>query len=156
MDNIRNRVRVGIIGGSRAGEAACRAAYEVGRLLAKRGAVIVCGGLGGVMETAARGAREAGGFSIGILPGASPADAGSSIDVAIATGLGYTRNSLVAMNADVLIAIDGEFGTLSEIAYGAIYGRPVVGLGSWEIRNVAPAASPAEAVDLALAAVRKS
>jgi len=155
MDNIRNRIRVGIIGGSRAGEAACRAAGEVGRLLAERGAVVVCGGLGGVMEAAARGAREAGGFSIGILPGASPADANSSIDVPIATGLGYTRNSLVAMNADALIAIDGEFGTLSEIAYGAIYGRPVVGLGTWEIRNVAPAATPAEAVDRALAAVRK-
>lgn len=155
MDNIRNRVRVGVIGGSRAGEAACRAAFEVGRLLAGHGAILVCGGLGGVMEAAARGAREAGGISIGILPGSSPADANASIDVAVATGLGYSRNSLVAMNADALIAIDGEFGTLSEIAYGAIYGRPVVGLGSWGIKNVAPAATPAEAVGLALAAVRK-
>lgn len=146
---------MGIIGGSRAGESACRTAYEVGRLLAERGAIVVCGGLGGVMEAAARGAREAGGFSIGILPGSSPADANASIDVPVATGLGYTRNSLVAMNADALIAIDGEFGTLSEIAYGGIYGRPVVGLGTWEIRNVAPAATPAEAVERALAAVRK-
>jgi hypothetical protein len=104
------------------------------------------------MRAAARGAREAGGLTVGILPGASPSDANPFIDVAVATGLGYTRNALVVMNADVLIAVAGEFGTLSEIAYGNIFGKPVIGLGSWEVKGVTPAASPEEAVRTALEA----
>jgi uncharacterized protein (TIGR00725 family) len=120
----RKRPRVALIGGSRPDPAFLETAHKVGRLLAERGAVLVCGGLGGVMEAAARGAKEAGGTTIGILPGGDRADANSSIDVPIATGLGYTRNSIVALNADAIIAVDGEYGTLSEIAYGIICGRP--------------------------------
>jgi len=152
-NEIRSRVRVGVIGGARAGAPALAQAAEVGRLIARGGAILVCGGLSGVMEAAARGAREAGGLTVGILPGTKPAEANPHIDVALATGLGTTRNSLVAMNADVLIAIDGEYGTLSEIAYGRIYGRTVVGLGTWTIEGVVPAASPEEAVRLAFEAV---
>jgi uncharacterized protein (TIGR00725 family) len=102
------------------------------------------------MEEAARGAKDAGGTTIGILPGNRTADANAYIDVPIATGLGFTRNSLVAMNADVLIAVDGEYGTLSEIAYGCVYGKKVIGLGTWDVKGVIPAKTPEEAVALAL------
>jgi uncharacterized protein (TIGR00725 family) len=151
--DIRSRVRIGVIGGSRAKAGSLAQAREVGRLIAQRGAVLVCGGLGGVMAEAAAGARSEGGLTIGILPGTQLSDANPHIDVALATGLGYTRNSLVAMNADVLIAVDGEYGTLSEIAYARIYGKTVVGLGTWEVKGVIPAASPEEAVRLAVEAV---
>lgn len=149
MDDIRGRFRVGVIGGSRAGQDALRAAERVGRLAAERGGVVVCGGLGGVMEAACRGAREAGGLTVGILPGTDPAAANAFVDVPLATGLGYTRNSLVALNADVLIAVDGAYGTLSEIAYGIIHGKTVIGLGTWDIKGVVPARTPEEAVELA-------
>jgi hypothetical protein len=150
MKDIRNRIRIAVIGGSRPGRQAADAAFEVGRLIARAGAVVVCGGLGGVMEAACRGAREEGGLAIGILPGASPADANPWVDVAVATGMGYTRNALVVMNADAVVAVDGEYGTLSEIAYGKIHGKKVVGLGTWDIKGVAAAATPEEAVRLAL------
>jgi len=150
MSDFRKKTRVAVIGGNRPGRAALDQAFEVGRRLAARGAILVCGGLGGVMEAAARGAREAGGLAIGILPGSSLADANPSIDIPIATGLGYTRNSLVVMNADVVVAINGEYGTLSEIAYGLIYGKRVVGLGTWDVKGVLTAHDPEEAVRLAL------
>lgn len=150
----RTRPRVALVGGSRPDPAFLETAHQVGRLLGERGAVLVCGGLGGVMDAAARGAKEAGGTTIGILPGGDRADANSWIDVPIATGLGYTRNSLVALNADAIIAVDGEYGTLSEIAYGIIYGKTVIGLGTWTIRGVFPARTPEEAVELAMKAAR--
>jgi len=149
MNDIRGRIRVGVIGGSRPDRAAARAAERIGRLVAERGGVLVCGGLGGVMEAACRGARKAGGLSIGILPGNDPAGANGFVDIAVATGLGYARNALVALNADVLVAVDGEYGTLSEIAFGIIYGKTVIGLGTWEVKGIIPAATPEEAVDLA-------
>lgn len=150
MINLRSRPRIGVIGGNRPKAEFLKLAYDVGRLIAKNGAVLVCGGLGGVMGEAARGAKEAGGTTIGILPGNRTSDANPHIDIAIATGLGTTRNSLVAMNADVLIAVDGEYGTLSEIAFGFIYGKKVIGLGSWDIQGVEPAGTPEEAVETAL------
>lgn len=150
MKDVRKRIRIAVIGGSRPGRQAVEAAFEVGRLIARAGAIVVCGGLGGVMEAACRGAREEGGLAIGILPGGSPADANPWVDVPIATGLGYTRNALVVMNADAVVAVDGEYGTLSEIAYGKIHGKRVVGLGSWEVKGVEPAATPEEAVRKAL------
>lgn len=150
MMNLSSKLRIGVIGGSRTGEEFLKLAHEVGRLIARHGAILVCGGLGGVMEEAARGAKEAGGMTIGILPGSHTAEANPYIDIPIATGLGYSRNSLVAMNADVLIAVDGEYGTLSEIAYGRIYGKEVIGLGTWEVRGVKKASTAEEAVILAL------
>lgn len=150
MPDIRKRTRIGVIGGARPDKASWKAAFEVGGLIARAGAILVCGGLGGVMEAAARGAQSAGGLTIGILPGLSPADANPHIDIPIATGIGYARNSMVAMNADVLIAIDGKYGTLSEIAYGMIYGKRIIGLGTWEIDGVITAATPEEAVQSAL------
>jgi len=150
MTNIRKKKRIAVIGGSRAGRQALETAREVGRLIARAGAILVCGGLGGVMEAASRGAREEDGLVVGILPGNSPADANSWVDVPIATGLGYTRNALVVMNADAVIAVDGEYGTLSEIAYGKIHGKKVVGLGTWDVKGVVTADTPEEAVRLAL------
>jgi len=150
MKDIRKRIRIAVIGGSRAGRQAIENAFEVGRLIARSGAVVVCGGLGGVMEAACRGAREEGGLVVAILPGGSPADANPWVDIPIATGLGYTRNALVVMNADAVIAVDGEYGTLSEIAYGKIHGKKVVGLGTWDVKGIVAATTPEEAVRMAL------
>lgn len=150
MKDIRKRIRIAVIGGSRPGRQALDTALEVGRLIARSGAVVVCGGLGGVMEAASRGAREEGGLVVGILPGNFPVDANPWIDIPIVTGLGYTRNALVVMNADAIIAVDGEYGTLSEIAHGLIHGKKVVGLRTWDVRGVAVAETAEEAVRLAL------
>ncbi len=146
---MREKIRIGVIGGSRPAAPYLEIAHELGVRIAEAGAVLVCGGLGGIMEAAARGAKEVGGSTIGILPGRDPAEANPFIDVAIATGMGYSRNSLVAMNADVLIAVDGEYGTLSEIAFGHIYGKPVIGLGTWDIKGLIAAATAEEAIRLA-------
>ncbi len=150
--NIRNKLRIGVIGGASPEDKWCRVAFEVGAHIAKNNGVLVCGGLGGVMEAAAKGAKQAGGQTLGILPSSSPQDANPYIDIAIATGLGYTRNSLVAMNADSLIAVDGQYGTLSEIAYGLIYGKKIIGIGTWNIQGVQIVPSAEEAVKLALMA----
>lgn len=107
------------------------AAREIGRLLGEAGAILVCGGLGGVMDAAARGVREGGGLSVGLLPDDDRAGAGRHLTVSLPTGLGETRNALVARSADVLIAVGGEFGTLSEIAFALKIGKPVVGLRTW-------------------------
>lgn len=150
MTEYRDKIRVGVIGGARPDSKFRKIAFEVGQLISEKGAILICGGLSGVMESAARGAKKAGGLSVGILPGNTPKDANSYIDIAIATGMGYSRNHLVVMNADVLIAIDGEYGTLSEIAYGCVHGKKVIGIGTWDIEGVVPVETAKEAVDLAL------
>lgn len=122
-----------VVGGGEAGEEILDVAQEVGRHLAKRGAVVVCGGLGGVMEAACRGAKLEGGTTVGILPTGDRHNANRYVDVAIATGMGEARNALVVRAADVVIAIDGEFGTLSEIALALRTGTPVVGIDTWEL-----------------------
>jgi len=119
---------VAVVGGSACTAQEAEWATAVGRLIADRGAVLLCGGLGGVMEAAARGAKAAGGLTIGILPGDDPADANASIDVAIATGMGEMRNALIVRAAQALIAIGGGWGTLSEIALARRTNTPVVGL----------------------------
>lgn len=126
-------------------------AEAVGRLVARRGAVLVCGGLGGVMEAACRGARGEGGTTIGILPGLDRSAANPHVEVAIATGLGEARNALVVRASDVLIAVGGAYGTLSEIALALKAGKRVVGLESWAIDGVRPAQGAEAAVDAALA-----
>ena len=125
-------------------------AEEVGRLLAQRGAVVVCGGLGGVMEAACRGARDAGGTTVGILPGLDRGAANPHVSVAVPTGLGEARNALVVRAADALIAVGGAYGTLSEIALALKAGKPVIGLGTWEIDGVERAERPETAVETAL------
>jgi uncharacterized protein (TIGR00725 family) len=152
--DIAKRPRIGLIGGSRAGKKFCEMAAEVGRLVAERGGILVCGGMAGVMEAACRGAKEAGGLTVGIIPGSRRTDANAFVDIAVATGMGYTRNSLVVMNSDVVIAVDGEYGTLSEIAYAFVHEKKVFGLSSWEIEGVVKAKDPRDAVERAFAAIR--
>ena len=129
------------------------AAEQVGRLVASRGALLVCGGLGGVMEAACRGAREAGGTTIGLLPGTDREDANPFVDVAVPTGLGEARNALVVRAADALVAIGGGHGTLSEIALALRTGKPVIGLGTWEIEGVRVAGGAEAAVTAAFDAL---
>jgi uncharacterized protein (TIGR00725 family) len=126
------------------------AAAEVGRLLAERGAVVVCGGRGGAMEAACRGAKKAGGLTVGILPGSDRSEANPYVDVVLPTGLGEARNALVVGAADVVIAIGGGYGTLSEIALALQARKRVIGLGTWEIEGVTAAESPEAAVAAAL------
>jgi uncharacterized protein (TIGR00725 family) len=131
-------------------------AYDVGRLLAEAGCTIVCGGLGGVMEAACRGAKAASGRTIGILPGSSRADANPYVDVAIATGMGEGRNVVIVRTADAAIAVGGGFGTLSELALLLRAGKRVVGLDTWEVSRggrdagILRAGSAADAVRLLL------
>jgi uncharacterized protein (TIGR00725 family) len=148
---------VAVAGSGVAPPADIEAAEAVGRLLAERGIVVVCGGLGGVMEAACRGARSAGGATLGILPGADRADANPFVDFAVPTGLGEARNALVVRACDALIAIGGAWGTLSEIALALRAGKRVVGVDTWELSRggspapgIIAAANPAEAVGLAL------
>jgi uncharacterized protein (TIGR00725 family) len=137
-------------------------AAEIGRLLARSGAVVLCGGYGGAMEAAARGVAEVGGVSIGILSRGSRTAANRYLSYSIPTGMGEMRNALIVRAADALIAVGGEFGTLSEIALSLKAGVPVVGLGTWELskegRSVGAfptATSPEEAVATALALIRR-
>ena len=122
---------VGVIGAGEAQPQALDWAHEVGRLLAEAGATLVCGGRGGVMEAACQGCHEAGGLTVGVLPGADVAGANPYVRVPIATDMGQARNVIIAQTAHVLIAIDGEYGTLSEAAIGPKLGKTVVGLGPW-------------------------
>ncbi len=151
---------VGVVGdGVCTGEVAATA-REVGRLLAERGCVVVCGGLGGVMEAACRGAKEAGGLTVGILPGDSRWHANPFVDVPIVTGMGEARNVLVVKTSQAVIAVAGRYGTLSEIALALKLGVPVVGLNTWQLSQagvpdtgIVTADSPLQAVDKALALV---
>ena len=137
-------------GGADVAPALLAEAETVGALLARQGAVVVTGGLGGVMEAACRGARMVGGTTLGLLPGGDRAAANRWVSVAVATGMGELRNGLVVRASDAVIAIAGEYGTLSEIALALKLGRRVIGLGTWEIDGVQRATDPAAAVKLAL------
>ena len=154
---------VAVVGAGHATPDEERVAEEVGRGLAVAGAVLVCGGLGGVMEAACRGAKAGGGTTVGILPGTSRADANPFVDVAIPTGLGELRNGLVVRAADALVAVGGEFGTLSEIALALKARKPVVALGGWELARggepveaIERAATPDDAVARVLAACERA
>jgi len=140
-------MRVSVIGGSVPSEAGLDAAREVGRLLGERGHTVVCGGLGGVMEAACRGASDAGGHTIGILPGEDRSAANEYVDTAIATGLGHARNALVVLNGDAVVAIDGAGGTLSEVGFSSVYDRAIAGIDAPDAPHVADVETPSEAVD---------
>jgi uncharacterized protein (TIGR00725 family) len=145
-------VQLAVVGAGAADPELADLSCQVGRAVAEAGAVLICGGLGGVMEGACRGAVEAGGLCVAILPGADPTTANPWATVVVATGLGHARNAVVVQSADAVIALPGSWGTLSEIALARKSGRPVVGLGAWdEVAGVRPAASPREAVNLAFA-----
>jgi uncharacterized protein (TIGR00725 family) len=148
---------IAVIGASDASPEELKLAEEVGRELSKQGAIVICGGLSGVMEAACRGASSLGGLTIGILPGDSAKAANPYVQIPIVTGLGYARNALVAKSAQAVIAIGGSYGTLSEIAYALQSNIPVIGLKTWALsRNgqtddsIIRMESPVEAVKTAL------
>ena len=143
---MKKRPVIAVIGGKRETRAVLKEAEEAGRLIVEGGAILVTGGLEGVMEAASKGANFAGGLAIGILPQDHKENANKFIDVPIATGLGIGRNVIIARTADALIAIGGEYGTLSEIAFGLQLGKPVIGIRSWDIKGVIPAYDAADAV----------
>ena len=153
---------IAVIGGARPTPEEAAIAEAVGRAVAESGATLICGGLGGVMEAACRGAKSAGGLTVGILPGTDPGEANPYVDIPIVTGLRCARNVIIARTAQAVIAVGGSYGTLSEMAYAINFGKPVVGLGTWEINRpghppapITRAATPQEAVERALAHVRK-
>lgn len=147
---------VAVCGPDPAPEDVAAQAKEVGRRLARAGAVLVCGGLGGTMEAAALGASLAGGASIGILPDASRGRESEHLTYSIPTGMGEMRNALIVRCADALIAIGGEFGTLSEIAFALKTGVPVIGLGTWELAKVGQRVEPFVRVSTPEAAVAEA
>jgi len=142
--------QIGVIGAGNCDESIAMIAEEVGREIAKRGAVLICGGLGGVMQAAACGAKQEGGTTIGILPGSRREDANPYIDIVILSAMGHARNAIIAQSCDALIAIDGKYGTLSEIALSLKMGKKVVVLESeWEIEGTRVAKDAQEAVNMA-------
>jgi uncharacterized protein (TIGR00725 family) len=145
-----HRPYVAVVGPSDATSQESRTAEEIGRGLADAGAVLVCGGLGGVMSAACHGASDAAGTTVGLLPGTDRASANEWVQVAIPTGLGELRNGLVIRAADAVIAVGGAYGTLSEIALALRAGVPVSGLNTWEIEGVERVESANEAVSCAL------
>ncbi|MGB2769694.1 MAG: TIGR00725 family protein [Candidatus Zixiibacteriota bacterium] len=147
----KQKTFVGVIGAGDCSEEICEQAEKVGERIAQAGAVLVCGGMGGVMEAAARGAKSQSGITVGILPGVDKAQANPYIDFPIVTGLGEGRNLLVVRNSDVLIAFPGKFGTLSEIAFALKLGKPVIGLSTWNVSGeIIEAGGASEAVSMAL------
>ncbi len=153
---------IAVVGGSQVDPETMALAEAVGREIALAGAWLICGGLGGVMEAASRGAQMAGGMTIGILPGTDRTMANPHIALAIATGLGEGRNLIIIHNADAIIAVDGEWGTLSEIAFARKVGKPVIGVRTWALQrpdgqpaDILVAQSPKEAVEMALKAIRR-
>jgi len=135
----KQQITISVIGSHDAVGRAAQKAYHVGALVAELGAVLVCGGLGGVMEQAAKGAKEHGGTTIGLLPGKEKKDANPFIDIALPTSIGYARNCLVACSADIIIALEGSEGTNCEICYGLVFKRPVIDFGGWNLKGMVKA-----------------
>ena len=150
-------IQIGVIGAGQCSKEIEQLAEEVGKEIARNKATLVCGGLGGVMEASAKGAKQEGGNTIGILPGVSFEDANPFIDIPIVTGLSHARNVLVVRSSHALIAIEGGYGTLSEIAIALKIGKPVVGLRTWKIsEEIVTVETPQEAVKKAIDLVENS
>ncbi len=151
---------ISVVGGARASRKVEDLAFQAGREIAKAGHILVCGGLGGVMEAAAKGANEAGGLSLGILPYTDRSEANPYLTASIPTAMGHGRNFIIALAADALIAIDGELGTLSEVALGLKLNKPVICLGKSVLagsqfeKQVVPASTAAEAVEIIEAIIK--
>jgi uncharacterized protein (TIGR00725 family) len=152
-----NQKFIAVIGGSQASASELKTAELVGSEIARAGVTLVCGGMGGVMEAACKGASQEGGLTIGILPGDSRLSANAYVKIPIVTGIGYARNMAVVKSAEAVIAIGGSYGTLSEIGHALQSGLPVIGMGTWEISRkgkdkcpIIKAKTPAEAVEKAL------
>lgn len=138
-------ITVSVLGAREATPKTAKLANAVGRMVAEAGCVLVCGGLLGLMKESCRGAKEAGGLTIGLLPGNEKTDANEFVDIALPTTIGYSRNVIVAASADIVIALPGSFGTESEICYALVYGRPVIDLGGWKMKGVIRAKNVADA-----------
>jgi len=150
-------IQIGVIGAGQCSLEIERLAEEVGREIAKKKALLICGGLGGVMEASARGAKKEGGVTIGILPGFSFEDANPFIDIPIVTGLSHARNVLVVRSSQAIIAVEGGYGTLSEIGIALKLRKPVVGLRTWDIsKKIITVETPKEAVKKAMSLIKKT
>jgi uncharacterized protein (TIGR00725 family) len=144
---MRNRI-IAVVGAGQCDNRIYELAEAVGSELARNGLTIICGGLGGVMEAACKGAKQAGGLTVGVLPGDDPADANPFIDVAIASGMGIGRNIIIVRTAQAILAINGSFGTLSELAFACQLNKPIVGLETWDISvNIVRTSTALEAVN---------
>ena len=141
------QILIGVIGGHKCDKKTQKIAYEIGKGIGQMGAILVCGGLGGVMQYPAQGAQENGGLTVGILPTDDKHDANKYIDIPIATGLGYTRNTLVITASDIIVALKGQYGTLSEIGFSLNAKKPVIGIGSWQIKGTKKAITSKQVVD---------
>ncbi|MDD4051472.1 MAG: TIGR00725 family protein [candidate division Zixibacteria bacterium] len=147
----KNTICIGVIGAGKCARKLKDEAYEVGKAIAEAGAILVCGGMKGVMEAAAQGAREAGGVTVGIIPGIDRSEANPYCDVVVASGMGNARNFIVVQTADVIVALHGKYGTISEMAIAIKLGKPVVSLVKWDVfPEVLHVPEPAEAVKKAL------
>ncbi len=156
MTDSKDKVYIGVIGAGRCTGKLRKLASDVGKEIAKSGAVLVCGGLDGVMKGAAEGAKSANGTTIGILPGDDRSNANEFIDYVILTGLGEARNLVIINSADALIALPGMFGTLSEIGFALKMKKSVISIGSWNVdKSIMQAENPKEAVALALQTIQK-
>jgi uncharacterized protein (TIGR00725 family) len=158
----KRKIIIAVIGAGEPSAEEAKLAEEVGRELARQGAILVCGGLGGVMEAACKGASLEGGITVGILPGDSPRTANPYVQIPIVTGMGYARNIAVVKTARAVIAVGGSYGTLSEIAHALQNGIPVIGLNTWSLsrngkqdNSIIPAENPTDAVNKALKITEK-
>lgn len=150
------RNQIGVLGASSCGPEIEKMAYEVGKEIARQGAILLCGGLGGVMEAAARGAKDAGGLTVGILPGASASEANPYIDLRIVTDMGHARNVVLVRSSDAVIAVSGAYGTLSEIAIARKIGVPCIGLHTWNLElGIVQADEPDQAVRYAVERIQE-
>lgn len=139
--------RIAVFGGRVVSDNLLEEAYLIGEQIAARNGILYCGGMGGVMEAASRGAAERGGIVVGILPSADSTPGNPYITIPIVTGIGTARNSIIARSVHGAVAVDGRFGTLSEIAYSLDFQKPVVGIQSWDIEGVIPAVNASDAIN---------
>ncbi len=139
---------IGVIGGSKCTPHIRKIAYQLGKGIARKGHYIVCGGLGGVMEAVCQGARHGGGITIGLLPGKDKREANPYIDIPLVTAMSHARNAIIVRTADVLVAVDGKYGTLSEIGLALACGKKVIGIETWKIKGVTRVKDVEEALDL--------
>ena len=133
---IKQRIIISVVGGHDIDSKVEQSAHKIGEIVAKVGAILVCGGLDGAMEAAAKGCKQAGGITIGLLPGTSKVDANQYIEIALPTSIGYARNAMVACCADIIVALPGSHGTSCEISYGLVYKKPVIDLGRWNRKGM--------------------
>ncbi|HID93551.1 MAG TPA: TIGR00725 family protein [bacterium (Candidatus Stahlbacteria)] len=155
-ERVNRKPHIGVVGARKCSEAIEKLAFDVGYEIAKRGAILICGGLTGVMEAACRGAKEANGITVGILPGEDKVDANPYVDIPIVTGMSVARNIIVVRSSDAIIAIAGKYGTLSEVAFALNVGVPVIGLSTWDIDvPIIKAKTADDAVNKAFATIRQ-